>query len=43
MEYFFIAITSRCTLTFGVSSMGEIELFNHLTERKQMTDVKLNF
>ena len=26
----------------GISSMGQIELYNHLTVCKQMTDVKLN-
>ena len=46
MEYLFIAFTPRSTLkmvvTVRVPSMGQIELFNHLTVYKQMTNIKLN-
>ena len=47
IEYLFIAITARSTLTRvvvpdRVPSMSQIELFDHLTMCKQMTNVKLN-
>ena len=32
---------SRVEIPVRVPSMGQIELFDHLTVRKQMTDVKL--
>ena len=48
IEYPFTSITPRSTLigvviTLRVLSMSEIELFDHLTACRQITDVKLNF
>ena len=48
MEYPFIAITPKSTLVGvvpleRVPSIGSIELVDHITVCKQMTDVKLNY
>ena len=48
MEYLFIAITRISTLiqkrsSSEVLSMGQMELFNHLTVCIQMTDIKMNY
>ena len=48
MVYPFFVFTPKSTLTGvvvpdRVQSIGQIELLNHLTECKQMTDVKLIF
>ena len=47
MEYLVIAITPgslkpRVVIPDMVPSMGQIELFHHLTVCKQINDVKLN-
>ena len=44
VEYPFLAISSRFTLVWSgiVLPMGQIELFDIQTERKQMTYAKLN-
>ena len=47
MKYPYIEITPMSTLStvivpVRVTSMGQIELFTHLTVCKQMTDVKLH-
>ena len=42
MEYPFIAFTPRSSQSRSILSIGQIELFEIQTKRKQMTDAKLN-